>query len=984
MYAFAQGAWAQANWEAVYAMTNTTSANWTPINEGALHGYTLGSTDSTTYYYANSNLNFYSIDAGVSGLTILGTVYIYIPSGKSLACFGGHASGTIGAGAGIELTSGNTLYLIGDGVVHSTGGNAANGSNGSNGTDAAFEYDEWVRVGGGGNGGGGGGFGGAASSIGTGGPGGGGGGGGSNGSQDKANDGYDRVGCSGGSGGQNGDGSWAGESVSYILTGTQCFYQPHASETVCFSENSSNDTYPGSGGDGGAKGGNTVAGTVNYILATDGSGNYPIYNANDWDVFATQVSNGTTFQGKTVKLMADISVSTMVGTSDNNSFRGSFDGQGHTLTFTKGTASVPFNEEYCAPFRYVKAATIKNLKADGNIYTSQKFAAGLVARNGVELDATYITNCHVSTVIYSSVNGDYLIGSTNDWVIFCEMMNQGINNFSGKTVKLTADINVSTIAGPTATKSFQGTFLGGGHTITATITDTINQGTALFRYINGATIQDLKVAGTITAKQLYAATLVGFSNGTGNSIKNCLVTANVNSTVFVGGIVGNVNEGSLSLSGCVFSGLITNVLFQGAFIGLSNSGTRTITDCLYIMPDGQNTAYLHLVLGGSGALTISRCYKTADVGSQGIKARSITGVAGVTVSDISPVGDSIATYNVSGITAYAKGITCGETFYYGNGDEVNLNLNCISTLPVEYYPSAGTLDGNDNPYTLTMPDADVVINVKSLFAADAGKWYVISTPIHDQGETFESVSQVENLTGDSYDLFRYNETTAKWENQKAGDGATGFDNLAIGCGYIYRCSDDRTLKFKGEPNFADTYSVILTATDSVGELKGYNIVGNPYPFRVHLARDYYSLNPDGTCSEHYYPHNDSLEVGQGALVYTANGETLTFYASTRSTNVGTKGLPPLPKGFLLNDGSTGSPQNNDNGVAQGSNRPFAHISGDQLIVEGTGTLQVFDVIGRLIFRENVSTYQPINVSTFPQAGVYILRLNGQSQKIIIR
>lgn len=245
---------------------------------------------------------------------------------------------------------------------------------------------------------------------------------------------------------------------------------------------------------------------------------------------------------------------------------------------------------------------------------------------------------------------------------------------------------------------------------------------------------------------------------------------------------------------------------------------------------------------------------------------------------------------------------------------------------------------------------------------------------------------MENLTSDSYDLFRYNKTTAKWENQKAGDGATGFDNLLIGRGHIYRCSDDRTLTFNGELNYADTYSVYLTATDSVGELKGFSIVGNPYPFRVHLARDYYSLNPDGTCSEHYYPHSDSLEVGQGALVYTANGEILTFYASTRSTNVGTKGLPPLPKGFRLNDndGPTDSPQDNDNGVAQENHRPFAYVSGNQLIVEGSGTLQVYDVIGRLLFRENVSTYKHINVSTFPQAGVYILLLNGQSQKIIIR
>ena len=33
--AIVQGAWAQASWDEVYAMTNTTEANWTALTEGA-------------------------------------------------------------------------------------------------------------------------------------------------------------------------------------------------------------------------------------------------------------------------------------------------------------------------------------------------------------------------------------------------------------------------------------------------------------------------------------------------------------------------------------------------------------------------------------------------------------------------------------------------------------------------------------------------------------------------------------------------------------------------------------------------------------------------------------------------------------------------------------------------------------------------------------------------------------------------------------
>ena len=86
-------------------------------------------------------------------------------------------------------------------------------------------------------------------------------------------------------------------------------------------------------------------------------------------------------------------------------------------------------------------------------------------------------------------------------------------------MKLANDISVTqkcgTVSGTKLEKAFSGTFNGDGHTITAAITDTGNQGTALFCYINGATIKNLKVAGAITGG-MHAAAIVGTSEGTGN------------------------------------------------------------------------------------------------------------------------------------------------------------------------------------------------------------------------------------------------------------------------------------------------------------------------------------------------------------------------------------------------------------------------------------------------------------------------------------
>lgn len=102
--------------------------------------------------------------AGQSGLVIADSsvVRIYIAAGVTLTCIGGDASGTTGAGAGIELPSSSSLYFYGEGNVVTKGGNAAAGSKGGN-SSLSYISAEWhddfsVQIdvpGDGGNGGGG-------------------------------------------------------------------------------------------------------------------------------------------------------------------------------------------------------------------------------------------------------------------------------------------------------------------------------------------------------------------------------------------------------------------------------------------------------------------------------------------------------------------------------------------------------------------------------------------------------------------------------------------------------------------------------------------------------------------------------------------------------------------------------------------------------------------------------------------------------------
>jgi len=131
-----------------------------------------------------------------------------------------------------------------------------------------------------------------------------------------------------------------------------------------------------------------------------GENEYTIKTANGWNWFCFAVNYGLVpdgFNGKTVKLATDVESSEMAGTS-NHPFKGTFDGQGKTLTFNRTAA-----EDFCAPFHYINGATISNLHVQGTITGgTYESLGGLVGR--AEGNIT-IENCHVSTQISTTYSG---------------------------------------------------------------------------------------------------------------------------------------------------------------------------------------------------------------------------------------------------------------------------------------------------------------------------------------------------------------------------------------------------------------------------------------------------------------------------------------------------------------------------------------------------------------------------------------------------
>ena len=71
---------------------------------------------------------------------------------------------------------------------------------------------------------------------------------------------------------------------------------------------------------------------------------------------------------------------------------------------------------------------------------------------------------------------------------------------------------------------------------------------------------------------------------------------------------------------------------------------------------------------------------------------------------------------------------------------------------------------------------------------------------------------------------------------------------------------------------------------------------------------------------------------------------------------------------------------NENGI-NANNDTFAFQNGSDIIVNGEGELQIFDVMGRNIMNTMINGVQTVNVKS---NGVYIFKLNEKTQKIIVR
>ena len=233
---------------------------------------------------------------------------------------------------------------------------------------------------------------------------------------------------------------------------------------------------------------------LGYTIESNGS--YTVTSADGLMNIAKLVNGGKTDINITLDKNIDLTGKdwTPIGTSVDNSYKGTFDGGGHTITGLTFTT----NDKYAGLFGWLnKAGTVKNVVMEGVQITSNQIYGGSIGGVAGYSWGT-IENCSVS----GSVSGTVYVGG----VVGAQIDGSITGCSSSATVKGTVD--VGGVAGQTNSSA----------TLTAC-------------YATGNVIIEID-----PVRNIAGGGLVGFNGG--NGVLACYATGNVTST---GSSTGNVH-----------------------------------------------------------------------------------------------------------------------------------------------------------------------------------------------------------------------------------------------------------------------------------------------------------------------------------------------------------------------------------------------------------------------------------------------------------
>ena len=220
---------------------------------------------------------------------------------------------------------------------------------------------------------------------------------------------------------------------------------------------------------------------------------------------------------------------------------------------------------------------------------------------------------HNIIVMRTDKNGTVLIKDANEWKAFCKIVNEkGRTNLNAK---LEADID---LGGDIAMigrydHKYAGTFDGQNHTLTLNW-NTGESDIAPFRRVDGATIKNLRTAGTIKSSGHFLAGLIDEASGDNNTISNCVSAVNITSSYTsdrcgAGGLISYIFPSArVTITDCLVKGAINGTGAGRKGIGgfvYTNNGTCKLTNCLYAGTNNGSNEYSYTFAPNAD---ITNCY----------------------------------------------------------------------------------------------------------------------------------------------------------------------------------------------------------------------------------------------------------------------------------------------------------------------------------------------------------------------------------------
>lgn len=779
-------------------------------------------------------------------------------------------------------------------------------------------------------------------------------------------------------------------------------------------------------------------------LSGNGTVNEPylINNAEDWITFTNMINdgNGTTSYYKLTNDIilgtAEEPITTVVGTSEKN-FKGTFDGDFHTIYLNMNRV-----ENYAAPFGVTCNATIKNLHVDGTIVTDHKFAAGIVAySNNPGNQTTRLINCissvyincdKIVTVIQSKPNDcthGGLVGQNEKGNLYLEncifdgtIRDRKATKTSVKCTGIVAWVNDNV--------TYKDCIMAGTIDVKPNDNNLTNSMATFHRLANNAKVKYEGVSYYINdytytgmAEQGVQAPSVVPENGISRQFSANNKHYYVTGAEFAKGAIDfrgwrydtengytyNLGGGSDGIN-YVYSRFGYTITFAERY-ALQNDGEwndaanwkyelipsiggDVIISANVTIPENCNAKVDDIIVSSKATVTI-------EDGAQFISKNPIVADVYKTVLP----SDEASKHAWNTIASPVNGQSFADVNELTSGDKHNI-YRYNETVPMweEYrdpsnifnafengrgYIYRTTFDG-DIKYSGTINAGDV--NYSLTHTNDHG-FNLLGNPFtHDiyKGVAIENTDLVEG-----YCVLESDGTWTYKLDDEAIPSGTAFMVLANDAvdvtisntdeaPVVYNKSNDNSIWFTvNNDEYTDAACVMFKEGKGYNKLAHYN-ENAPMIYISHNGEDFAAAHVQtgvktvGLCFK-------SHDFGKYTLNLNANGDFSYLHLIDRLTGKDVD--------MLIEDEYTFISTNNDNAERfivefdyegnEGSieNEIFAWQNGSNVVVDGEGELQVFDMMGRMVMTQRINGIQTVNVSS---EGVYIFKLNEKTQKIFVK